>query len=46
MLLVRRASKMLVAEADNFAMLKVFEKSGLHLSAKQQDGVVHIVLRL
>ena len=40
--------KELVAEvlSDNFPMLKVFKKSGLPLSAKQKDGVVHIVLKL
>lgn len=38
----------LVAEvlADNVAMLRVFEKSGLRLGAKQMAGVAHIVLKL
>ena len=40
--------KELIAEVlpENFPMLKVFENSGLRLSAKQEDGVVHISLQL
>ena len=38
----------LIAEvlADNISMLKVFEKSGLRLSTKQEAGVVHVTLQL
>lgn len=40
--------KELIAEVlpDNISMLTVFKKSGLPLSAKQEAGVVHIVLKL
>ena len=40
--------KELIAEvlADNSSMLKVFQKSGLHLSTSREDGVVHVVLQL
>jgi len=40
--------KELIAEVlpENIPMLKVFENSGLRLSAKQEDGVVHISLQL
>ena len=31
---------------NNTAMLKVFEKSGLAMSTKREDGVVHVTLRL
>jgi RimJ/RimL family protein N-acetyltransferase len=38
----------LVAEVlpDNVSMLKVFEKSGLHVSAERASGVVHVTLRV
>jgi RimJ/RimL family protein N-acetyltransferase len=32
--------------AENIAMLRVFEKSGLRLNAQRESGVVHVVLRL
>jgi RimJ/RimL family protein N-acetyltransferase len=37
----------LVAEvfAGNAAMLKVFERSGLKMSARREDSVVHVTLR-
>jgi RimJ/RimL family protein N-acetyltransferase len=40
--------KELTAEvlAENVAMLRVFEKSGLRLNAQREIGVVHVVLRL
>ena len=40
--------KELIAEvlADNISMLKVFEKSGLRLTTKQEAGVVHGTLQL
>jgi hypothetical protein len=40
--------KELTAEvlADNIAMLKVFEKSGLRPTTKQQAGVVRVDLQL
>jgi len=40
--------KELIAEVlpDNIAMLKVFEKSGLHLNTKREARVVHVALRL
>jgi GNAT superfamily N-acetyltransferase len=40
--------KELIAEilADNISMLKVFEKSGLRLTTKQEAGVVHVTLQL
>jgi RimJ/RimL family protein N-acetyltransferase len=47
--LARQAGiKELIAEvlAENIAMLKVFEKSGLGLTTKQQAGVVHVDLQL
>jgi RimJ/RimL family protein N-acetyltransferase len=39
--------KELIADvlADNVAMLKVFEKSGLPFSAKAEAGVVHVTLK-
>ena len=38
----------LVAEVlpDNIAMLKVFDRSGLELQTKRENGVVHVALRL
>jgi len=38
----------LIAEVlpDNVPMLKVFEKSGFHVSTKRDSGVMHIALRL
>jgi RimJ/RimL family protein N-acetyltransferase len=38
----------LIAEvlADNIAMLRVFEKSGLRLATKQEAGVVYVALQL
>jgi GNAT superfamily N-acetyltransferase len=41
-------SKELIAEvlADNTSMLKVFQRSGLRLTTKQETGVVHVALRL
>jgi RimJ/RimL family protein N-acetyltransferase len=40
--------KELIAEvlADNIAMLRVFEKSGLRLATKQEAGVVYVALQL
>ena len=40
--------KELIAEVlpDNISMLKVFEKSGLDLDKRQEDGVVHVSLKL
>ena len=40
--------KELIAEVlpDNISMLKVFEKSGLDLDKRQEDGVVHASLKL
>ena len=40
--------KELIAEVlpDNISMLKVFEKSGLHVSTNCEPGVVHVSLRL
>jgi ribosomal protein S18 acetylase RimI-like enzyme len=40
--------KELIAEVlpDNTPMLKVFEKSGFHVSTKRESGVMHIALRL
>ena len=40
--------KELIAEVlpDNISMLKVFEKSGLHVSTNYEPGVVHVSLRL
>jgi RimJ/RimL family protein N-acetyltransferase len=40
--------KKLVADVlpENIPMLKVFEKSGLPMSARQEDGVTHVVLHL
>ena len=40
--------KELVAEVlhENIAMLRVFQKSGLHLSTKRDSGIVHITLQL
>jgi RimJ/RimL family protein N-acetyltransferase len=40
--------KEFVAEVlpDNIAMLKVFEKSGLHLASRRDAGVVHVSLEL
>jgi RimJ/RimL family protein N-acetyltransferase len=40
--------KDLIAEVlpDNFAMLKVFEKSGFRLSVKRESRVVHVAVRL
>ena len=40
--------KELIAEVlpDNISMLKVFEKSGLHVSTGCEPGVVHVSLRL
>lgn len=40
--------KELVAEvlADNSSMMAVFKRSGLPLSAKQENGVLHVVLKL
>ena len=40
--------KELIAEVlpENTPMLKVFEKSGLKLATKQEDGVVHVALQL
>jgi GNAT superfamily N-acetyltransferase len=40
--------KELIAEvlADNISMLRVFEKSGLRLSAKREAGVVPVALQL
>jgi ribosomal protein S18 acetylase RimI-like enzyme len=40
--------KELIAEVlpDNTPMLKVFEKSGLHLNTKREAGVVHVALQL
>jgi len=40
--------KELIAEVlpENIPMLKVFENSGLRISAKQEDGVVHVSLQL
>ena len=38
----------LIAEVlpENVAMLRVFEKSGLHLNTKRDSGVVHVTLQL
>jgi RimJ/RimL family protein N-acetyltransferase len=38
----------LIAEVlpENVAMLRVFEKSGLHLNTKRDSGVVHVALQL
>jgi RimJ/RimL family protein N-acetyltransferase len=38
----------LIAEVlpENAAMLRVFEKSGLHLNTKRDTGVVHVTLQL
>lgn len=38
----------LVAEVlpENLPMLKVLEKSGLRLTTKREDGVLHVVLAL
>jgi RimJ/RimL family protein N-acetyltransferase len=40
--------KELIAEvlADNISMLRVFEKSGLRLTSKQEAGIVHVALQL
>lgn len=40
--------KELIAEvlADNISMLRVFEKSGLRLTTKQEGGIVHVALQL
>jgi GNAT superfamily N-acetyltransferase len=40
--------KQLIAEVlpDNTSMLRVFEKSGLRLTTKQETGVVHVTLQL
>jgi GNAT superfamily N-acetyltransferase len=40
--------KELIAEVlpDNISMLRVFEKSGLRRSIKQEAGVVHVALQL
>jgi RimJ/RimL family protein N-acetyltransferase len=40
--------KELVADvlADNTSMLRVFEKSGLRISTRQEAGVVHVIFRL
>jgi hypothetical protein len=38
----------LIAEVlgSNLAMLKVFEKSGLHMITKREGSVVHVTLKL
>ena len=40
--------KELTAEAlpDNISMLKVFEKSGLHLKMEHESQAVHVILQL
>ena len=32
--------------AENAAMLKVFEKSGLELQSKREAGIVHLSMRI